>query len=93
MAFALEFQPARRVGDSFIFIVAAVDCGFCAAPALVDDLVSMHHAAVDIEAGEWLFRKLASLGTRRPKDEVVAVPFAEAGVELIGRVGFCPMRA
>ena len=42
VTFRLEFEPARRVGDAFPTVVAAVNPGIWPAPDLIDRLIGEH---------------------------------------------------
>jgi hypothetical protein len=54
VAFALEFEAAGDVGDSFATVVASVDAGVGTAPDLLDPLVGVGFDSVEVHCHECL---------------------------------------
>ena len=85
MPLALELQAAGRVRDAHAALIAAVEARVRSAPDLVDRLVDVDQAAVEVHGHERLLGSLPVLESSRAEREVVRVPCADAVVGIVRR--------
>ena len=88
MAFRLELESLRGVGDAFAAVVPAVDAGVRATPDLADREIRVNLRAVEIHRHERLLGPLPVLETRGAEVDVVGVPLSEAVEGVVGRFTF-----